>query len=37
MASAIALGAPYEVNAQTAGRIAGGQPELLLSSKLPVA
>jgi aryl-alcohol dehydrogenase-like predicted oxidoreductase len=36
-ASAIALGAPYEVNAQTAGRIAGGQPELLLSSKLPVA
>ena len=36
-ASAIALGAPYEVNAQTSVRIAGGQPELLLPSKLPVA
>ena len=36
-ASAIALGAPYEVNAQTAPRIAGGAPELLQPARLPVA
>jgi aryl-alcohol dehydrogenase-like predicted oxidoreductase len=36
-ASAIALGAPYEVNAQTAPRITGGAPEILLPAKLPVA
>ena len=36
-ASAIALGAPYEVNAQTAPRITGGTPEILQPAKLPLA